>query len=52
MLALAAIGLYLIIFHQQHILGALPFLLILICPLMHVFMHTGHKPHAQDKDNK
>ncbi|WP_052367957.1 DUF2933 domain-containing protein [Algiphilus aromaticivorans] len=29
--------------HQAHILGALPWLLILVlCPLMHVFMHGGH----------
>ncbi|EWS65291.1 hypothetical protein Y695_01455 [Hydrogenophaga sp. T4] len=25
--------------HRAHIFGALPFLLILACPLMHLFMH-------------
>jgi len=28
--------------HRAHALGYLPFLLILACPLMHVFMHHGH----------
>lgn len=31
--------------HRAHALGALPFLLLLACPLMHLFMHGGH-----DKD--
>lgn len=42
LIILAALGLYLIIVHQQHVLGALPFLLILLCPLSHLFMHGGH----------
>ena len=28
--------------HSAHILGVLPFLFLLACPLMHVFMHGGH----------
>ncbi len=28
--------------HRAHVIGALPFLLLLACPLMHVFMHHGH----------
>ena len=31
--------------HRAHFLGALPFLLLLACPLMHVFMHHGHGGH-------
>lgn len=27
--------------HEVHILGALPYLLLLLCPLMHLFMHGG-----------
>ena len=27
--------------HRVHMLGALPWLIILACPLMHVFMHRG-----------
>ena len=32
--------------HRAHFFGALPFLLILACPLMHVFMHRGHGRHG------
>lgn len=33
---------YLLSEHRAHLLGALPFLLLLACPLMHLFMHGGH----------
>ena len=32
--------------HRAHFIGALPFLLLLACPLMHVFMHRGHGGHG------
>lgn len=32
--------------HRAHFLGALPFLLLLACPFMHVFMHHGHGGHG------
>jgi hypothetical protein len=28
--------------HNAHILGALPYLLLLACPFIHLFMHRGH----------
>lgn len=28
--------------HRAHLLGALPWLLFLACPLLHLFMHGGH----------
>lgn len=28
--------------HKPHLISALPFLVLLACPLMHVFMHHGH----------
>jgi hypothetical protein len=31
--------------HLAHALGYLPYLLILACPLMHLFMHGGHGGH-------
>jgi len=31
--------------HGAHLLGFLPYLLILACPLMHIFMHGGHGGH-------
>ena len=27
--------------HEVHIMGVLPYLLLLLCPLMHLFMHGG-----------
>lgn len=32
--------------HLAHVVGALPYLLLLACPLMHVFMHHGHTGHG------
>jgi hypothetical protein len=32
--------------HWEHALGALPYLLFLACPLMHLFMHRGHGDHG------
>lgn len=34
--------------HQAHLLGALPWLILLACPLLHVFMHGGHGGHGHD----
>jgi len=44
-LALAALGIYLLANHGGHIVTALPYLLLLACPLMHLFMHGGHGHH-------
>jgi hypothetical protein len=38
---------YLLTMHFAHVLDALPFLLLLGCPLMHVFMHHGHGGHGE-----
>jgi len=49
---LAAIGLigaasyFLLMEHRQHVFEYLPFLILLACPLMHVFMHGGHGGHG------
>ena len=42
----AAAGYYLLGEHRAHVFGALPLLLLLACPLMHVFMHHGHGGHG------
>ena len=39
-------GYFLLSEHRAHFLGATPFLLLLACPLMHVFMHRGHGDHG------
>ncbi|MDO9599332.1 MAG: DUF2933 domain-containing protein [Azoarcus sp.] len=28
--------------HRAHLFGFLPWLILLLCPLMHFFMHGGH----------
>ena len=39
----AVIGLTLVaVEHRAHVLGWLPWLFLLACPLMHFFMHRGH----------
>jgi hypothetical protein len=32
--------------HLAHVIWALPYLLLLACPLMHVFMHSGPGGHG------
>lgn len=35
--------------HRAHMLGALPYALLVLCPIVHLFMHRGHGgsgPHA------
>jgi hypothetical protein len=37
--------------HRVHMLGILPYLILLACPLIHLFMHGGHGrrgPHGED----
>lgn len=43
---LLIIAFFLVTEHTAHIFGALPYLLLLLCPLLHVFMHGGHGEHA------
>ena len=51
----------LLIEHYTHVLGILPYLLILACPIMHYFMHGKHGhggdgqragPHDPDRNDK
>ena len=53
MFAFAVGGFYLVTEHTAHLFGALPYLLILVCPLMHVFMHRhhGHGGHGQPRSS-
>lgn len=32
--------------HRAHLLGALPYILLLLCPIVHLFMHRGHGGHG------
>ena len=43
---LAIAAFFLITEHAAHVFGVLPYVLLLLCPLMHLFMHHGHGGHA------
>lgn len=40
---------YLLEEHRAHLLGILPYLIFLACPLMHIFMHHGHGSPSSDR---
>lgn len=42
---------YLLLEHRAHVLPWLPFGLLLLCPLMHLFMHGGHGGHSASRGN-
>jgi hypothetical protein len=37
---------FLLLEHRAHLLGVLPYLLLLACPLLHLFHHGGHGGHG------
>jgi hypothetical protein len=43
---LAIAGFFLFTEHQAHVPGALPFVLLALCPLLHLFGH-GHGGHGK-----
>ena len=43
---LGIIAFFLITEHTAHFYGYLPFALLLLCPLLHFFMHGGHGDHS------
>jgi hypothetical protein len=49
-LFLAVIAFFLLTEHTAHVFGALPYVLILACPLMHLFMHHDHGGHGSGHD--
>jgi len=42
------LALYLIFWHGAHIAAVLPLIILLACPLMHLFMHGSHATHEKD----
>ena len=44
------IAYFLLMEHRQHLFAALPFLILLACPLMHIFMHHGRSSRHQGED--
>ena len=56
---MAAIGIivavlyFLLAEHRAHFVYALPYLILLLCPAMHLFMHRGHGGHGtRAKDDR
>ena len=47
---LAIAAFYLLTEHTAHVFSALPYLLILACLLMHLFMHHGHSGHQGKRE--
>ena len=45
-------GFFLLAEHRAHVVPFLPWLLLLACPLMHLFMHHGHGRHDGQRDSR
>ncbi len=45
-LVLAVVGIYVLTLFGKRLGGAGPYLFLLACPLMHLFMHRGHGGHG------
>lgn len=46
----AVAGYFLWTEHRAHLTQWWPYAILLLCPLMHVFMHGGHGGHGDDKN--
>jgi hypothetical protein len=51
MLFLGIAAFFLFSEHRAHLFGFLPFLLLLICPLAHFFMHGKHGSHEGESSH-
>jgi hypothetical protein len=49
---LSAAIIYALVAHTAHTLALLPYALILLCPLMHLFMMRGHGGHGGGNDDQ
>ena len=49
---LAVAGFFLVTEHAAHLFGALPYLLLAACPVMHLFMHHGRHDHSAHSGNR
>jgi uncharacterized membrane protein len=47
-LALATLGTYLLVTHTNHVAAALPYILLMACPLLHLVLHGGHGHHGRE----
>jgi len=51
-LFLGIAGFFLWTEHRAHLFSFLPFLLLLACPIMHLFHHGGHGGHRHDGEQE
>ena len=38
--------------HRAHLLGIVPYALLLLCPVIHLFMHRGHSGHGRHEGGR
>lgn len=43
---IGAVSYFLLVEHRQHLFQWLPYLILALCPLMHIFMHGNHSGHG------
>jgi hypothetical protein len=48
---LAVAAFYLVTEHTAHFFGLLPYGLLLLCPILHLFMHGGHGGHGGQENH-
>jgi hypothetical protein len=46
----ATIAIFLLVQHWMHVPFVLPWLIFLTCPVMHLFVHRGHRHLSHDSD--
>lgn len=51
LLMIAVVGYLLLVEHAEHVFPYLPYLFLLMCPLMHLFMHGNHKHGGHENDS-
>lgn len=49
---LAIAAFFLLSEHRAHALGILPYVLLLLCPVLHLFGHGGHGRHSGEGDQR
>src|SRR3989304_4774013 len=49
---LAIAAFFLLTEHTAHVFGVLPYALLLLCPLLHLFMHGGHGGRADHSNGQ
>ncbi|MEX2131571.1 MAG: DUF2933 domain-containing protein [Pseudohongiellaceae bacterium] len=51
LLFIGAVTYFLFMEHRQHVYQWLPYVIIGLCPLMHIFMHRNHGSHSEPGEN-